>query len=218
VHGSLRPRISVALLRLAAVDTAALGLEVSDLRRAHFFMPLPHSGDHRPRIRPRVNGPPGNVHPPGRDRRRPASPTARRRARPGRRPVYARATVDGLPVLIVGGDRPYPHPLGGNEPHLGPGSAGGNEPYLGPGSAGGDAPRRGPGSSGGDAPWPRVGSLCSRATRIACPCDQPSPCLHAQALYAHVLAQPRGRVRRVLTASLGSAELPQGCAADGQQG
>src|SRR6266567_4495190 len=44
--------------------------------------------------------------------------------------------------------------------------------------------------------WPAIGvgsthvwpcAFCSRATRIACPCDQPAPCLHGQALYAHVV-------------------------------
>jgi hypothetical protein len=68
------------------------------------------------------------------------------------RPVYARATVAGLPVLIVGGDRPYPHPLGLAEHD------------------------------------PEPCSFATRATRIACPCDQPPPCLHGQALYAHVVA------------------------------
>jgi hypothetical protein len=65
--------------------------------------------------------------------------------------VYARATVAGLPVLIIGGDRPYPYPLGLSEHD------------------------------------PEPCAFGSRATRIACPCDQPAPCLHGQALYAHVV-------------------------------
>jgi hypothetical protein len=200
VHGDLRPRISVALLRLAAVDPAALALEVSDVRRAHYLAPPTRPGGHRPRIHPRASGPACDADGLGRGRqcpggaRRPAARTARRRACPGRRPVYARATVAGLPVLIVGGDRPYPHPLGGNEPSPPTGPAGGNGPYRGPRSPGsGDEPYRGPGSAGGaDEGWPGTGSLGSRATRIACPCDQPSPCLRAQALYAHVIAWPPG--------------------------
>jgi hypothetical protein len=83
-----------------------------------------------------------------------AAPGRRRVAGPERagRPVYARATVAGLPVLIVGGDRPYPYPLGLAE----------------------------------DDPEPCA--FGSRATRIACPCAQIAPCLHGQALYAHVVA------------------------------
>jgi hypothetical protein len=143
-HGNLRPRVAVALLRLATLDAAALRLEVADARCGHFPAP-PRPLAHRPRIRRRANGPPGGC-------RRPAPRIVRRRApNRGGQPVYARAAVAGLPVLIIGGDRPYPHPLGGNEYAQSPGSLG------------------------------------SRATRIACPCDQPPPCLHAQALYAHVV-------------------------------
>ncbi|HZD74053.1 MAG TPA: hypothetical protein VE776_09255 [Actinomycetota bacterium] len=146
-HGSVRPRVSVALLRLAAVDTAALLLKVADTRCGRYLAPPLRPAAQRPRIRRRADGADGGRH-------RPAALAVRRR-RPrvaGGPPVYARATVAGLPVLIVGGDRPYPNPLGRNEPASG------------------------------------AGSLGSRATRIACPCDQPSPCLHAQALYAHVVA------------------------------
>jgi len=144
-HGSLRPRISVALLRLAAVDAAALRLRVADVRCGRYPSVPRRPAAHRPRIHPRSNGPGGH--------QRAAARLVRDRVRAGGQPVYARATVAGLPVLIVGGDRPYPHPLGGNEP----------------------------------APSP--GSLSSRPTRIACPCDQASPCLHAQALYAHVVSR-----------------------------
>jgi hypothetical protein len=35
---------------------------------------------------------------------------------------------------------------------------------------------------------PEPCSFGSRATRIACPCDQPPPCVHGQALYAHVVS------------------------------
>jgi hypothetical protein len=79
--------------------------------------------------------------------------------------VYARATVAGLPVLIVGGDRPYPYPLGLAEED------------------------------------PEPCAFGSRATRIACPCAQFAPCLHGQALYAHVVSTilvppvPAGPVR-----------------------
>jgi hypothetical protein len=139
-HGSLRPLVSVALLRLAAIDDAALRLPVAGARCGRYLPP-----PRRPRIRPRAAGLSG----PG---RRPGMRVVRRRPGPPQvRPVYARAAVDGLPVLIVGGDRHYPRALGGNEP----------------------------------APVHRP--LSSRATRIACPCRQPSPCLHAQALYARVV-------------------------------
>ena len=85
------------------------------------------------------------------------------------RPVFARATVAGLPVLIVGGDRPYPYPLGLAEDDREPCAFG------------------------------------SRATRIACPCDQPPPCQHGQALYAHVvtLAHPAWRPAPALSRSAG---------------
>jgi hypothetical protein len=142
-HGSLRPRVSIGLLRLATIDAAALLLEVGDARCGRYLASAPGPVACRPRIRPRTGGPGGGCARPGRR-------MVRRRAARGR-PLYARATVTGLPVLIVGGDRPHPHPLGGNEPTASP------------------------------------GSLSSRVTRIACPCDQPSPCLHAQALYAHVV-------------------------------
>jgi len=150
-HGSLRPRVSVALLRLASVDATALRLEVADARYGYYLASPPRWAAYRPRIHRRANRPVSGC-------RRPAPRMVRRRAPAGnRQPVYARATVAGLPVLIIGGDRPYPHPLGGNEPA------------------------------------PGFSSLGSRATRIACPCDQPPPCLHAQALYAHVVSSSPGR-------------------------
>ncbi len=150
-HGSMRPLLSVALLRLATVDAAALRLEVADTRYGHVLAPPLRPVAQRPRIRPRANAP-------GIGSRRPAPRMVRRRVRVGRgRPVYARAAVGGLPVLIIGGDRPYPRPLGANEPP------------------------------------PGRGSLGSRATRIACPCRQPSPCVHAQALYAHVVSLGAGQ-------------------------
>ena len=149
-HGGVRPRVTTALLRLADVGTAARRLEVADPLYGHYLIARPRPGPCQPR-------------PPGRTQRavtRSSGPHARvvrhrvpPRARAGR-PVYARATVGGLPVLIVGGDRPYPHPLGLIEHD--------SEPC----------------------------SLGSRATRIACPCDQPSPCLRGQALYAHVVSLP----------------------------
>jgi hypothetical protein len=85
------------------------------------------------------------------------------------RPVFARATVASLPVLIVGGDRPYPYPLGLAEDDSEPCAFG------------------------------------SRATRIACPCDQPAPCPHGQALYAHVvtLAERSERAAPALSRSAG---------------
>jgi hypothetical protein len=147
-HGSLRPLVSVALLRLAAIEDAALRLPVDDARCGRYLSTPPWPVTRRPRIRSRAGGP-GGLSGPG---RRPAARVVRRRPGPLQvRPVYARAAVGGLPVLIVGGDRHYPHPLGGNEP------VGVHRP------------------------------LSSRATRIACPCRQRSPCPHAQALYAHVV-------------------------------
>jgi hypothetical protein len=163
-HGSMRPRVSVALLCLATVDPTALLLEVADARCGRYLAPPPRIA-HRPRIHRRVGGP-------GSGRTRPASRMVRLRPSPsGGRPVYARATVAGLPVLIVGGDRPYPHPLGRNEHASGPGSLG------------------------------------NRATRIACPCDQPSPCLHGQALYAHVVPQDAGGGVAPLPLERGRARL-----------
>ena len=146
-HGNLRPLVSVALLRLASIEDAALRLPLSGARCGRYLSPPPRPVARRPRIRPRAAGLSG----PGRRGVR----VVRRRPGPFQvGPVYARAAVDGLPVLIVGGDRHYPRPLGGNEP----------------------------------APVHR--QLSSRATRIACPCRQPSPCLHAQALYARVVPRP----------------------------
>jgi hypothetical protein len=151
-HGSVRPRVSVTLLRLATVDAAALRLGVADARCGRFAAQLRITTQQRPRIHRRVGGPGGG-------HSRPPSRIAYRRPRvAGGPPVYARATVAGLPVLIVGGDRPFPHPLGGNET--------------------------------------AAGSLGSRATRIACPCDQPPPCLHGQALYAHIVSRVPPAPRR----------------------
>jgi hypothetical protein len=142
----MRPRVSVTLLRLATVDAAARRLDVADVRCGRFATQLRITAQ-RPRIHRRVAGPGGgHSHPPSRI-------VYRRPRAAGGPPVYARATVAGLPVLIVGGDRPFPHPLGGNEAAAAPGSLG------------------------------------SRATRIACPCDQPPPCLHGQALYAHIVSR-----------------------------
>jgi hypothetical protein len=164
-HGRCRPRISVALIRLAHLDPAAQRLQIVDARYGYYaagaaglaiVQPRPTAPFRGLDLRAsavgdllfiwRELGAPFRVldAPP---HRRGPSPSAR-----GGRPVFARATVAELPVLIVGGDRPYPHPLGLAE--LDP------EPC----------------------------SFSTRATRIACPCDQPPPCLHAQALYAHVVA------------------------------
>ncbi len=152
-HGGVRPRVTTAMLRLADIGTAARRLEVDDPLYGRYLVPRPRLGpcQLRPPIRPqhaatRCGGPHAGVF---RHRFPPRDRTGR--------PVYARATVAGLPVLIVGGDRPYPHPLGLIEHD--------SEPC----------------------------SLGSRATRIACPCDQPSPCLHGQALYAHVVSLPSAR-------------------------
>jgi hypothetical protein len=74
------------------------------------------------------------------------------RVRPiGRSRLAWRPDLSPPPVLIVGGDRHYPYPLGLAEHD------------------------------------PEPCAFGSRATRIACPCDQPAPCLHGQALYAHVV-------------------------------
>ena len=185
-HGLLRPRVSAVLLRLEDIDPCARQLEVADPRYGRYLVPqirpspgqapwhpgpgtLPGvagwtAGPTRPN---RTGAPrwtaapgraavpcpdvaPGPVATPGRitasGRRRDAGHERAGRA------VYARGTVAGLPVLIVGGDRPYPYPLGLAE----------------------------------DDPEPCA--FGSRATRIACPCAQIAPCLHGQALYAHVVS------------------------------
>jgi hypothetical protein len=186
-HGHLRPRVAAVLLRLADLDPAALRLEVGDLRYGVYLaaravcQPCPSKGwRRRPAVafrgrragtrgkrdrgglrggrlgRERGTGPsgaaPGGSTGPGRQRG-----AARDRAG---WPVFARATVDGLPVLIVGGDRTFPYPLGLAEDDREPCAFG------------------------------------SRATRIACPCDQPPPCLHGQALYARVVTLAATPARR----------------------
>jgi hypothetical protein len=147
-HGHLRPRVSAVLLRLADIDPAARRLAVIDPRYGRYLLPQtrPSPCDLRTPWRPGASalaGPPGWT---GGAGRRPVAGSGH-----GGRPVYARATVAGLPVLIIGGDRPYPYPLGLSEHD------------------------------------PEPCAFGSRATRIACPCDQPAPCLHGQALYAHVV-------------------------------
>jgi hypothetical protein len=198
-HGHLRPRVAAVLLRLADLDLAALRLEVVDPRYGIYLaaragcQPCPSK---RWRRRQAValpsrrrgggvgggglggargadgNGPRGKRRGGARVRgigggrgAGPGGPTG-----PGRqrgavhdrvgRPVFARATVDGLPVLIIGGDRTFPYPLGLAENDREPCTFG------------------------------------SRATRIACPCDQPPPCLHGQALYAHVVTLTGAPARR----------------------
>src|SRR5574341_649538 len=186
-HGLLRPRVVVVLLRLADVDPAAHRLRLADPRYGHYLIPPTNRSHHRPgafagpspanSIDPARILPDDSMHPIGAGGPTPTGPfpapagpaaaggigrPADGLGGPGQRrvavedragrPVYARATVAGLPVLIVGGDRPYPHPLGLAEHD------------------------------------PEPCSFATRATRIACPCDQPPPCLHGQALYAHVVA------------------------------
>jgi hypothetical protein len=166
-HGHLRPRVAAVLLRLADLDPAAHRLQVVDFRYGVYLaarsasQPCPPSTRRRRRSvvlpgRRRGGGArgagPGGSTGPGRQRS-----VAHDRAG---RPVFARATVGGLPVLIVGGDRPYPYPLGLAEDDREPCAFG------------------------------------SRATRIACPCDQRPPCLHGQALYAHVVALTATPARR----------------------
>lgn len=177
-HGLLRPRVIAALLRLADIDPTARQLDVVDPRYGRYQILRPRLSPCQPRI-PGQPGTPGPTATPGRmgtgdsmslgltalrrtvDSARtgaggsvgPRRHRAAVRDRVGR-PVYARATVAGLPVLIVGGDRPYPHPLGLAEHD------------------------------------PEPCAFGSRVTRIACPCDQSPPCLHGQALYAHVVSPP----------------------------
>jgi hypothetical protein len=188
-HGHLRPRVAAVLLRFADLDPAALRLEVVDPRYGVYLaaraacQPCPSKRWRRRRAvalptrrrrggGPRGQGPggprsarlgsargadPSHAGPGG-----PTGPGRRRGAVHDRfgRPVFARATVDGLPVLIVGGDRTFPYPLGLAEHDREPCAFG------------------------------------SRATRIACPCDQPPPCLHGQALYAHVVTLTGAPARR----------------------
>jgi hypothetical protein len=156
-HGQFRPRVSAVLLRLADVEPAAYRLDVVDPRYGRYLLPRTRPSPCQPRAPwrpgiaalagapgwPGVAGRPDGI---GGSGRRVAG-----RDRAGR-PVYARATVAGLPVLIIGGDRPYPYPLGLGEHD------------------------------------PEPCAFGSRATRIACPCAEPAPCLHGQALYAHVVA------------------------------
>jgi ribosomal protein L37AE/L43A len=73
------------------------------------------------------------------------------RLRRDRRPVYVRGRVAGHHVLLVGGDRSDPYPLGLAE-H-----------------------------------WADLRSVGRWVTRVSCPCGAPSPCVHAQALYAQVV-------------------------------
>jgi hypothetical protein len=174
-HGHLRPRVAAVLLRLADLDPAARRLPVVDPRYGVYLAARPGCQPCPPRARRsrvvtlrrrRRNGAARGPRPRG------STGPGRRRSVPhdrAGRPVFARATVAGLPVLIVGGDRPYPYPLGLAEDDREPCAFG------------------------------------SRATRIGCPCDQPPPCLHGQALYAHVvtLAEPAGRAAPVLTRSAG---------------
>ncbi|HEX8860668.1 MAG TPA: hypothetical protein VGC06_16555 [Actinomycetes bacterium] len=175
------------LLRLTDLDPAALRLEVVDPRYGVYlaaraaYQPCPSNSWRRRRavaFRGRRGGTPRHRDPGGLrgrslGRERGAGPSragAGGSTGPGRRrgavhdrvgrPVFARATVDGLPVLIVGGDRTFPYPLGLAE----------NDREL--------------------------CAFGSRATRIACPCDQPPPCLHGQALYAHVVTLTGAPARR----------------------
>jgi len=179
-HGHLRPRVAAVLLRLADLDPAALRLEIVDPRYGVYLaaratcQPCPSNTWRRRRAvafrgrrraaTPRQRGPGGlrgrrlgrerGAEPSGAGPSGSTGPGRHRGAAHDRagRPVFARATVDGLPVLIVGGDRTFPYPLGLAEDDREPCAFG------------------------------------SRATRIACPCGQPPPCLHGQALYAHVVA------------------------------
>jgi hypothetical protein len=170
-HGLLRPRVSAVLLRLADVDPAARQLDVVDARYGRYLIPRTRPAPCRPTT-PQHTGiaaydaAAGWAGAPGRHRL-----TALERAR---WPVYARATVAGLPVLIVGGDRSYAHPLGLAE--LDP------EPC----------------------------SFGSRATRIACPCDQASPCPHGQALYAHVVSRVKPGLASPATSTVATVSARTG--------
>src|SRR6266536_5280566 len=156
-HGHLRPRVSAVLLRLAEIDAAAYRLAVVDLRYGHYLLPRTRPSPCQPRTpwRPGITALSGPPEWTSGSRRTSGIGGAERRRVAGcdraGRPVYARASVAGLPLLIVGGDRPYPYPLGLAEHD------------------------------------PEPCAFGSRATRIACPCDQAAPCLHGQALYAHVV-------------------------------
>src|SRR6266536_2102142 len=113
-HGGVRPRVTTAMLRLADIGTAARRLEVDDPLYGRYLVPRPRLGpcQLRPPIRPqhaatRCGGPHAGVF---RHRFPPRDRTGR--------PVYARATVAGLPVLIGRGGR-----AGRHEP-AGPGAVG----------------------------------------------------------------------------------------------
>jgi len=137
------------LLRLEDIDPAARRMDVVDPRYGRYLIPWARSSACQART-PWRRGIAATADASGRS----GLPTRHRAAMCDRtgRPVYARATVDGLPVLIIGGDRAYAHPLG--------------------------LAKRDP----------EPCSFGTRATRIACPCEQPPPCLHGQALYAHVVS------------------------------
>lgn len=191
-HGLLRPRVSAVLLRLESISPAARRLDVVDPRYGRYLIPQARHSPYQPRTphRPEIPGLSGTSRWPGgrsgtglggvahggdaglgasrgggsdggvahgSGTGRPGAAggggwaRGAERERAGRT-VWARAAVAGLPVLIVGGDRPYAYPLGLAEQD------------------------------------PEPCSFGSRATRIACPCDQPPPCVHGQALYAHVVS------------------------------
>jgi hypothetical protein len=142
-HGQVRPRVAVTMLRLADLDPAAHQLEVVDVRYGHYAagraglaLVEPHPAGQQAHRDPdgcpgavadlllitRESGAPfRNFDSRSRELRR-GPPSSGRAGRP----VYARATAGGLPVLIVGGDRPYPHPLGLSEhdPSPSPSAAG----------------------------------------------------------------------------------------------
>ena len=170
-HGLLRPRVSAVLLRLENIGPAARRLDVVDPRYGRYLIPQTRHSPCQPRTpyRPEIpalsgasrwpggrGGTGGGVaHGSGTGHGGAAGgggwARGAGRERAGRT-VWARAAVAGLPVLIVGGDRPHAYPLGLAEQD------------------------------------PEPCSFGSRATRIACLCDQPPPCVHGQALYAHVVS------------------------------
>src|SRR6266536_836738 len=155
-HGLLRPRVSAVLLRLENIGPAARRLDVVDPRYGRYLIPQTRHSPCQPRTpyRPEIpalsgasrwpggrGGTGGGVaHGSGTGHGGAAGgggwARGAGRERAGRT-VWARAAVAGLPVLIVGGDRPHAYPLGLAEQD------------------------------------PEPCSFGSRATRIACPCDQP---------------------------------------------
>ncbi len=125
-HGLLRPRVSAVLLRLENIGPAARRLDVVDPRYGRYLIPQTRHSPCQPRTpyRPEIPALSGaSIWPGGRGGAGGgvahgsgtghggaaggggwARGAGRERAG---RTVWARAAVAGLPVLIVGGDRPH---------------------------------------------------------------------------------------------------------------